>query len=168
MQWFQKALTMFVRLILLMWNDVQKIDGKTPFVGQNSQTDKQYYFQLFQLCNNDWVEVIVSGNAYNHDNIDVIFPWNGVSKICYILYYHTMKYHSSSWLNTKKFSHWFFVGFHFIYRLDLLELYLGRIQCYDLAGDQIFWFYETPKLPLITLVFKYVCHCVVPKGTKSK
>ena len=85
MKWFQKALTMFVRLMLLMWNDVQKIDGKTPFVGQYSQRDKQYYFQLFQLCNNDWVEVIVSGNAYNHDNIDVIFPWNGVSKICYIL-----------------------------------------------------------------------------------
>ena len=51
---------------------------KISLVGQHSQRDQQYYFQLFQLCNNDWVEVIVSGNAYNHDNIDVIFPRNGV------------------------------------------------------------------------------------------
>ena len=58
--------------------------------------------------------------------------------------------------------------FQFTYHLDLLKSYLRRIKCYDLEGDQIVSFYETPKLPLITLVFEYVCHFVVPKGTKSK
>ena len=61
-----------------------------------------------------------------------------------------------------------YVGFQFTDHLDLLKSYLRRIKCYDLEGDQIVSFYETPKLPLITLVFEYVCHFVVPKGTKSK
>ena len=61
-----------------MLNSAYKINRKISLVGQHSQKDQQYYFQLFQLCNNDWAEVIVSGNANNHDNIDVIFPRNGV------------------------------------------------------------------------------------------
>ena len=77
---------------------------------------------------------------------------------------------SYSWSKTRNISadFWYIVKFPYTNHLVLFTLFLGRLLLGYFAEDHFFWFYETPKLPLITLVFEYVCHCVVPKGTKSK